>query len=178
MYGAPGENREIQLQWEGPHHAVPPAAYGSSVSYEHRRVAGDAGGGEAGLQRRLVLGGERRVPPPHRPRAVGRAFAGAERAGVELRLHLSLPGRRGGEDDLGWEDKTIGAAVAELENLRVVRCESLIRPASGDLRLVLSDGRTLEVFTFGTIDPWVFTLPAPPILVSSPTAPGWYDAAG
>jgi|GEM_PF-2110955 len=56
----------------------------------------------------------------------------------------------------GWEDRGIGTAVAELEKLRVVRCESLIRPASGDLRLVLSDGRALEVFTFGTIDPWVF----------------------
>jgi hypothetical protein len=76
----------------------------------------------------------------------------------------------------GWEDKRIGAAVAELESLRVVQCESLIRPASGDLRLVLSDGRALEVFTTSTIDPWVFRVPTPPIIIPSPTSPGWYGA--
>jgi hypothetical protein len=44
--------------------------------------------------------------------------------------------------------------------------------------LVLSDGRALEVFTFRTIDPWVFRLATPPILVPFPTSPGWYGPAG
>jgi hypothetical protein len=74
----------------------------------------------------------------------------------------------------GWEEKGATATVGELVNLRVVRCESLVRLDAGDLRLVLSDGRALEVFVTATIDPWVFRLPEPPIIVPAPGAPGWF----
>jgi hypothetical protein len=78
----------------------------------------------------------------------------------------------------GCEDRIAAGTVAELEGLRVVRCESLVRLASGDLRLVLSDGRALEVFVANHVDPWVFSLPGGPIFVPSPGDPGWFGAGG
>jgi hypothetical protein len=76
----------------------------------------------------------------------------------------------------GWEDKSVDGVVAELENLPILRCESLVLPSSCDLRLVLPDGRALEVFATSILEPWVFRLPAGPIIVPSPGHPGWYGA--
>lgn len=78
----------------------------------------------------------------------------------------------------GCEDRIAAATVAELEGLRVARCESLVRLASGDLRLVLSDGRALEVFVANQVDPWVFSLPTGLTFVPSPGDPGWFGAHG
>ena len=69
-------------------------------------------------------------------------------------------------------------ALRAISGLQVLRCVSLVRPSSGDLRLVLSGEMAVEVFVATPVDPWVFRLPDGPTLVPSPGDPAWFTSTG
>lgn len=73
----------------------------------------------------------------------------------------------------GCEDEGAGSALEALARSDIVKLEAFTTPTLGDVRLVFSNGRMLEVFVAGTIDPWVFRLPNALTIVPSPTDPEW-----
>jgi hypothetical protein len=73
---------------------------------------------------------------------------------------------------VGCEDPEAAHEVASLSGRVIDLCINPSWLGSGDLRLVLDDGRMIEIFVASAIDPWAFRIPGLTI-VPSPTAPEW-----
>jgi hypothetical protein len=75
----------------------------------------------------------------------------------------------------GFEDEEAPEAIRHLVGRILIRCRPLLPPLPVDVRLEFDNEMALEVFTATAFEPWVFRLPAGPVLVASPSDPNWLN---